>query len=899
MTGWWPLDETWGTTAEDLAGLPNNGTHVNGPTPTPGKVAGALHFDGVNDHVRVPNQAELNVGTGHFTLDAWVRVSTPAPSGLLVLVDKRSGPTPKGYSLFLYNGKLGFQMANGAGSSTCASTPTPGVACVNYGATTPNVADGQWHHVAAVVDRNDTTGGVRLYVDGVQVFSGAPLTGNLDNTSDLYLGVRTPAMGGGDFFPGRLDEVELFKRALTPAEIQAIFNAGSAGKCKCVQPPSAMTAWWSLDEPSGTTAQDRAGVANNGTHQNGPLPTPGMVAGALHFDGVDDHVRVPNHAELNVGTGHFTLDAWVRTQSSGLVVLVDKRSGPTPKGYSLYLVNGRLGFQMANGVALIGTWCAPSPSPNLPCVNYVAPPTSNVADGQWHHVAAVVDRNDTIGGVRLYVDGALVFTGAPIVAPLSDNVDNPSDLYLGVQTPAMGGGGFFPGDLDEVELFKRALTQAEIQAIFHAGAAGKCKTKCVQPPSNMTAWWRLDETSGTTAWDLAGVFNNGTHQNGPTPTLGMVAGALHFDGVDDHVRVPDHAELNAGTGHFTLDAWVRTQSSGLVVLVDKRSGPIPKGYSLYLFNGRLGFQMANGFPPTTTVCAPSPSPNFPCVNYVAPPTSNVADGQWHHVAAVVDRNDTTGGVRLYVDGALVFTGAPIVAPLPDNVDNPSDLYLGVQTPAMGGGGFFPGDLDEVELFKRALTQAEIQAIFHAGAAGKCKSCSVQTLSSGSASPVAEQGRQFMSAVTAHPILRVMRAWQQGQIDLPLFYRVRDEILAQTPKGQRYIELFYTHDLEILVLLLTDPALWDEGEATLLLWEPNLRALVDGQGDAVRITAEQVQAVQDFLDHLSAAGSPELRQVITDERARLGLLERFVGMTMAEAYDVVIGQKLYLPLMLKP
>jgi hypothetical protein len=84
---------------------------------------------------------------------------------------------------------------------------------------------------------------------------------------------------------------------------------------------------------------------------------------------------------------------------------------------------------------------------------------------------------------------------------------------------------------------------------------------------------------------------------------------------------------------------------------------------------------------------------------------NVADGQWHHVAAVVDRNDTTSGVRLYVDGVLVFTGAPIVAPLPDNVDNLSDLYLGVRTPDMGGGGFFPGDLDEVELFKRALTQA--------------------------------------------------------------------------------------------------------------------------------------------------------------------------------------------------
>jgi hypothetical protein len=86
--------------------------------------------------------------------------------------------------------------------------------------------------VAAVVDRANATSGVRLYVDGVQVFAGSPLTGNLDNTSDLYLGMRTPAQNGGGFLRGDLDEVELIKRALTQQEIQAIFNAGSAGKCK-------------------------------------------------------------------------------------------------------------------------------------------------------------------------------------------------------------------------------------------------------------------------------------------------------------------------------------------------------------------------------------------------------------------------------------------------------------------------------------------------------------------------------------------------------------------------------------------------------------------------------------------------------------------------------------------
>jgi len=287
MTAWWPLDETSGTTANDLAGVPNNGTHVNGPTPTPGMVAGALRFDGVDDHVRVPNHAELNVGTGNFTLDAWVR--TTASEGMVVLVDKRSafGPAPSiniplGYSLFLVNGRLGFQMANGVGSSTCAPTPTPGVACVNYVAAAPNVADGQWHHVAAVVDRADMTSGVRLYVDGVQVFTGAPLgappsgspstPANLDNTSDLYMGMRTPGMGGGGFLRGDLDEVELIKRALSQQEIQTLFQAGSAGKCKLKLPDLIVTNLRVLPStiPRGGSAVVSFDIKNQGEGEAGP-----------------------------------------------------------------------------------------------------------------------------------------------------------------------------------------------------------------------------------------------------------------------------------------------------------------------------------------------------------------------------------------------------------------------------------------------------------------------------------------------------------------------------------------------------------------------------------------------------------------------------------------------------
>ena len=204
--------------------------------------------------------------------------------GVKRLVDKTIvGTTVQGYSLFLRDGFLGFQLANGLGSG------------IDYISTalTAFVADGAWHHIAVTVDRmNENLTGGKFYVDGNEVdqFDPTNQAGSLANASPLRLAVRSSSLT--EYYRGALDEVELFHRVLTPAEIQGIFRAGSSGKCKCVDPPPAMEAWWRLDETSGTTATDIANFPTNGTHVNGPVPVAGMVAGGLSFDGVDDYVEV-------------------------------------------------------------------------------------------------------------------------------------------------------------------------------------------------------------------------------------------------------------------------------------------------------------------------------------------------------------------------------------------------------------------------------------------------------------------------------------------------------------------------------------------------------------------------------------------------------------------------------
>jgi hypothetical protein len=134
------------------------------------------------------------------------------------------------------------------------------------------------------------------------------------------------------------------------------------------------------------------------------------------------------------------------------------------------------------------------------------------------------------------------------------------------------------------------------------------------------------------------------------------------------------------------------------------------------------------------------------------------------------------------------------------------------------------------------------------------------------------------------------------IDLPLIYRFRNQVLTPTPHGRRYVDMYYTSNPEILVNVLMSETLRAEAVAMVELWQGNLRSLTDGDGSAV-ITQAQIDALELFLSHLSAASSAQLRQIIAGELQRVGPLDEFVGLTVKEAKRRVIGDpKLYLPQM---
>jgi hypothetical protein len=231
-----------------------------------------------------------------------------------------------------------------------------------------------------------------------------------------------------------------------------------AGAQTCVQPPSGMTGWW----PGDGNTDDIVGGRNAMLHDNATTG-PGLVDQAFVLDGGGDFVDVPHDPALNVGTGDFTVDFWVNFNSTGgEQVLVEKfveQFSPASTGWTFTKLPDDSLLLAFGGLVPGGAQSGPLPLPT----------------NTWIHLAA----RRSSGVVTIFVNGTSVATG-----PLGGaNGDSTSSLKFGHRgSPADTPGsvdprGFFlNGRIDEVELFVgRALSDPEIQAIYNAGSAGKCK----------------------------------------------------------------------------------------------------------------------------------------------------------------------------------------------------------------------------------------------------------------------------------------------------------------------------------------------------------------------------------------------------------------------------------------
>ena len=169
---------------------------------------------------------------------------------------------------------------------------------------------------------------------------------------------------------------------------------------------------------------------------------------------------------------------------------------------------------------------------------------------------------------------------------------------------------------------------------------------------------------------------------------------------------------------------------------------------------------------------------------------------------------------------------------------------------------------------------------------ECSTCALirllQILGGGCVEPTVSASRFAIQSNDAESI-----SGQTPEFDINVFYSVRDGLLNQTPQGQHYIDLYNMYTPEIAETIAAHPQLIDEAIDVLQRWEPHLRSLIDGNGDSVVITEEDIQSVQSFLDQLKSFSSPELQAVIGNEQLSRPP-EQMIGMTMDDAWAHLNG-----------
>jgi hypothetical protein len=198
LVGAWAFEETSGDSALDSSGRRNTGT-LQGPSRTASGMYGrGLVFDGDDDWVTIADSASLDLRTG-MTLEAWVKPDALADVWRTVLIKEQTGRLA--YALYANTDA-------GGPSSHVYTDRDNGVAAPN------RLPQGVWSHVATTWDGST----LRVFVNGGEVAS-MPLDGEIATSSGAL------RIGGNaiwsEWFDGQIDEVRVYDRALSPAEILA------------------------------------------------------------------------------------------------------------------------------------------------------------------------------------------------------------------------------------------------------------------------------------------------------------------------------------------------------------------------------------------------------------------------------------------------------------------------------------------------------------------------------------------------------------------------------------------------------------------------------------------------------------------------------------------------------
>lgn len=711
------LDEGYGTTINNVgnAGIGSSGVFGTGNSApiwsNDGKFGKAIRFDGTGDFIRVGSTAGLNL-TGDMTISVWIK-SDVAQANKGIVGKYSSTGNQRGYLLASENlaasRKITWIYQQNTGSFSSAQTLT----------STSNVLDGTWKHIVVTYEPSTRAA---IYINGKL---DAETTANVpssiaSNTANFVIGNHDTSAANS--FNGLIDEIKVYNFAFTNEQVLIEYNQGkaivlgagstgvggtspsnSASREYCIPGDNSEcnspVGEWLFDEGSGTTAYSTSGTGN-GTMNNftGRFGwSQGKFGGAMLFDGSDDRIEINSSGPIGTDTT-FSISAWVYPDpaysTEGTIYCECNANGAT-RNFFIVLSDGKIRLDQYE----------PSGGP--------MDSTASIPFGQWSHIA--YSRNGSTE--YLFINGVLDSSSTGVENFSGTILGEPTKTTIGVRYSNTAGNYslWFNGKIDQLRAYNYYRTPAQIAWEYNQG----------QP----VAWYRLDECTGTTAYNAiknadgkamggngtitigssgdqtsAGTCSSGTGtQAWNNGTTGKFNSSLHFDGVDDYIEIADDP-MHELEFPFSITAWIKLDS------LPSSTGDHYSIISKYKAN-------TNDREWRFTVTTSSNRLNFLTSTNGSASESELSDtsltndlGKWVHVAVSAD---ASGTISFYRNG-IYDGGGTYSSTIINNSDATTTIGAVAHsstTPDM----FFDGQIDEVKIYRYNLTHEQVKTDMAGGA----------------------------------------------------------------------------------------------------------------------------------------------------------------------------------------
>lgn len=448
------------------------------------------------------------------------------------------------------------------------------------------IPNGVWVHVCATYDGTTE----KVYLNGILEGSKAVAINTI--SSNVWIGDSPSNLP----CYGYIDDVAVFSRALSAAEVFEIYSKGESSPLRpldsipTLRQDSSLVSYWKLNGDATDSKGTNNGTATNVTYSVG---VNGRFGQAGIFDGTTSIITT-----TQINMTRYTWAMWIKpngVQTDSAALISEQYSGNYVQ-YAQYFNPSTLSLIVGS---YDGTWHTT--------------PAYTIADGVWQHIVHTYDGNYH----RLYVNGvnvsSLAWTGTPLAQGLQTRIgrrwDNPN---------------FFKGMMDDISAFNRALTNAEIYQLYTQGST--------------VGYWKLNGSST----DYSG---NGNHGTDTAITYAQGNGVFNqgalFNGSTSRISCGTNTSLKSS--FITVSVWFKSTSSSTAYLVDKKSaasGGWDAYAIIYTGNGNLRAR-----------CQYNSTPSFSDFTTTG---LLVNDGNWHNCVMTY----MMGAHMLYVDGALMASATP-------------------------------------------------------------------------------------------------------------------------------------------------------------------------------------------------------------------------------------------------